>query len=482
MRELNPFENRLAAGLEAVVGPRRPVDAAGIARRAVTGGSLKPEWRRVLGPIGSGGPTRRAGAFRVAFAALVIGVAALVAITVGSRLIAPPPDETFQSSPVATAQPSSIVPRAGCSAWQERASHAARAWTVGRAPAAISSVGSGFIAVVSGGRYEIGNVVQGTDPQIGLLDPVTGALCSVVDVPDHDYISEGPIWSPDGSALAFVASIAPGWAAGDELEHEVFVLSSAGLFRAPGFGTLRWSLDGAGLSLLQTSHSPEAFATTLSVIRADDTTPVTFELCDPCRARNVVWNAAGTMLAGYFEDELEGQTGPRPPGIAIVDLRAMTVSTLSGVPDLENASGGQLTAWIDDSTVLGVRLDGHGFGIPIADPSRFVDLGMGHAVVGDTSPDGSREVVSLEGPGANDRFVIRERATGREVIIAQGPDLWGGGALWSPDGRQVILRKFDEAQQSFVDGIWIVDTDGSNLRQLTTLELQLTVGGWQPTW
>jgi hypothetical protein len=99
MNELSMFERRLAAGLEAVAGPRRDVDAIAIARtaasRAATGRSIMS---RVSALIGQGarvrgrrpgdlGASRRARALLVFVLIALITVLAIGAIAVGSGLV-----------------------------------------------------------------------------------------------------------------------------------------------------------------------------------------------------------------------------------------------------------------------------------------------------------------------------------------------------------------------------------------------------------
>src|SRR5437667_2673238 len=69
MSELSVFERRLAAGLEAIAGPRGDVDAIAIARaaasRAAVRSSILSRFSAVIGQVGVGVPGRRLGSVGV---------------------------------------------------------------------------------------------------------------------------------------------------------------------------------------------------------------------------------------------------------------------------------------------------------------------------------------------------------------------------------------------------------------------------------
>src|SRR5262245_11289932 len=107
-------------------------------------------------------------------------------------------------------QPTVPILAADCAEWQRRAATVASGWDVA-GPQPTSPAGAGLIATVSEGRSEVNNVLVGSDPVIGLLDPVTGSYCAVLTRSDADSIYPGPTWSEQGHAMAFVAAPAPGW-------------------------------------------------------------------------------------------------------------------------------------------------------------------------------------------------------------------------------------------------------------------------------
>jgi len=123
MSELSAFERRLAAGLDAIAGPRRTVDAIVIAQTAATqatvGRSILSRVSAVIGRdaratdqrLGRGGAGRRSGRPLVVLIAIGLMVALAVGVlVVGSGLVrqtsvVPPPAPSATLGPSATAEP-----------------------------------------------------------------------------------------------------------------------------------------------------------------------------------------------------------------------------------------------------------------------------------------------------------------------------------------------------------------------------------------
>jgi hypothetical protein len=133
MHELSAFERRLAAGLEAVAGPRRSIDAIAIARIAVSQAPVPSILSRFSAVIGQGadvrgrplgGPAERRRALMVLIAVALITAVAFGALAVGSGLVrvpsvapsqpdgvSPSPSLSVLTIPSPTASPALLVQR-----------------------------------------------------------------------------------------------------------------------------------------------------------------------------------------------------------------------------------------------------------------------------------------------------------------------------------------------------------------------------------
>jgi WD40-like Beta Propeller Repeat len=142
MNELNAFECRLAAGLDAYAGPRRSLDADAIARSAASRLPLRRSILLRLPAVVAPAPPFAWGAIAV-IALLVLALAAGALLTGG-------------------AQP--------------------------RLPAVVGPAGNGLIVYASGGDIFVGDAFTGTTTAI-----VTGTARDT-----------RPVFSPDGSRIAFI--------------------------------------------------------------------------------------------------------------------------------------------------------------------------------------------------------------------------------------------------------------------------------------
>jgi len=97
------------------------------------------------------------------------------------------------------------------------------------------------------------------------------------------------------------------------------------------------------------------------------------------------------------------------------------------------------------------------------DGSAEIPLAFGH---GSLSPDGRRVAYSDE----NNRLILMEVASKQKTIL-------GAGYLaprWSPDGAKIAFQR--ETPKGF--NLFVMNADGSNLRQLTDTTEYLSLAGW----
>jgi Tol biopolymer transport system component len=80
----------------------------------------------------------------------------------------------------------------------------------------------------------------------------------------------------------------------------------------------------------------------------------------------------------------------------------------------------------------------------------------------------------------NDSLFVTEIATGTRLRLLQGPYIDSSSVHWSPDSRMLAFARWEAGAQDAVRGIWLVNADGTGLRQLTTVSFVLA--SWQPAW
>jgi TolB protein len=82
------------------------------------------------------------------------------------------------------------------------------------------------------------------------------------------------------------------------------------------------------------------------------------------------------------------------------------------------------------------------------------------------SPDGTRLVFTRdvdEASSAGALYVVNLDGSGLRKITSG--DLYPGDAAWSPDGKEIVFEASDP--QTPFGGVWIVGSDGSELRNVT---------------
>jgi hypothetical protein len=490
MRELTGFEGRLATAIDDYAGPRRPIDAIGIARRAAETGGTQPMRPAILGGRSRATDTRSA--LRLA---LVAAVAATALIAGGLLVGALTQRQTATPSPA----PSLLAPTTSpstepsttanvldgtfsCAEAQAAAARTTTTWTAGPAPADPATAENGWIAI------------WGSDavPELYLIDPATGAPCLLARFPASanpaQATPQGPlgwvpprgplVWSPDGQALAFVVV--------GERTRDLYVWSLAGLAGPlisghDGLwpGTPSWSPDGSVLA------SPEQGNTGLNVItsvqlieRSGAPTRAVASGC-ACHLGQVVWSSSGRSIATtkrYAEGNRDG-----------IVAGAVDATHLQDVPILQDPAmqviSEQVLGFVDEQSLLLVN----------PSPQRFTARSITGGTNRDLGPTRLMPTMLEQGPlvlapdrsawlfGRISSYGVLEIGTGAETLLRGTAD--GMAAGWAPNSR--ALGYVDMVQDAG-QGVWVVNRDGSGTREVVAgpyvLEDPLSPFAWQPVW
>jgi TolB protein len=128
--------------------------------------------------------------------------------------------------------------------------------------------------------------------------------------------------------------------------------------------------------------------------------------------------------------------------------------------------------WTESGHIFTVHADGTGL--------TQVTSGDGAEFAPDWSPDGThRAVAAREGPGISTRIFILDLATeqmrpiteDQAAYVDMEPD-------YSPDGTQIVFVR--QGVSSELSALFVVNLDGSGLRQLTPWELDAIDPSWSP--
>ena len=136
-----------------------------------------------------------------------------------------------------------------------------------------------------------------------------------------------------------------------------------------------------------------------------------------------------------------------------------------------------LTLGINAQTQLWIMNgDGSNQHLLLNDPS-FLDDGASF------SPDGS-QIVFNRCPIVNNALTgcniyrVEADGTGLTAINAFQTDVFDGAPVYSPDGGTIAFEGFNK--DGFLEVIWLMNADGSNIRPLTPPELEAGAPDWSP--
>jgi hypothetical protein len=494
MRELIGFEQQLAAALEDIAGPRRPVDPAAIARRAAQAGGTRAMRPAILGrrpaATGSGTTLRLALVAALVAAALVAGGLLVGALTQQPTISPSPAPSSLATTTLPSVEPSS-VPNAmrgtfSCAEAQAAAARTTTTWTAGPAPADPSTAENGWIAIWGGDAV----------PMLYLVDPTTGAPCLLARF--ENYASpppdgEGPlawapfrgplVWSPDGQALAFVVVTDNGGG------RDLFVWSMAGLAgplitRHDGkwAGIPSWSPDGSLLAAPDVGTMGVG-PTDIWILDRDGGKRAIASGCE-CHLGQVVWSASGRTIATTTRDGRLVSEGDEDGIVAgsIVDDRLQVVPILAD--PVSSGFTEQVYGFVDDETLVLMN----------PSPQRFTAHPIGGGPDRDLGPTRLTPKMLEQSPLslAPDRsawlfsrissYGVLDIGTGAETMLLGTTDGMMSG--WAPNSQAI---GYVDMLQHQAQGVWVVNRDGTGNRRVIAGPYvwsygEGTVFAWQPVW
>jgi hypothetical protein len=370
---------------------------------------------------------------------------------------------------------------------------------LGATPACPGATGEGDITDTSesaGADWISAPPAEGTDPHPGAIaaltgdlpdlplavvrvDASTGGACRLIGLP-ADLTVTALDWSPAGDALA-ISAIDPTTTIG-----ELLVWSAAGITRAwagPEAPHVGWSPDGWMIAVATRAGG--------AILSADGSPPIAFDQA----GERPSWSPGGSRIALW---EPRRPAGPTPDG------RTVIVTAADGVSAVLESDGTVPISWLDDQTLLGFKasrgtlhaIPVDGSGSPRPWPGAEPQISMvGHGGTFVFSPDSSFAAFTLPGvEGATGLFVVDRRSGGPNEVAGvdgTGRSLAIQGLAWSPDSESIAYSVVDQGSGT-MQGLWLVDNDGKDLRRITDRPFVLADqraygdgpdgGSWQPVW
>ena len=294
------------------------------------------------------------------------------------------------------------------------------------------------------------------------VEGVDGVLVIGVDGTGERYLAEGsgPVWSPDGMEIAFTRAVDGG--------DDLFVMNSDGsdrrqLTHADGNDrNPAWSPDGERIAFdseRDADLSEETPDSDIYVMNADGSDRR--RLTDGgVRNYRPVWSPDGVRIAytthewRYFYIYSINADGS--------DRQRLTYTSDDRDP-----------VWSPDGWSIAFTSDREGNYLSLVteidgtDQSRVVDTGPGAPV---WSPGGAHIAFSCCPGYLGYISVVDTGGAGfpRRLAETAGTD-WDKDPVWSPDGTRMALTRSVSAENElgFVDEIFLIDADGTNLMQVT---------------
>ena len=280
-------------------------------------------------------------------------------------------------------------------------------------------------------------------------------------------------WSPDGSRLAVAATVTRG------VNTDGYdILDTIGIYivemetgrqmllqpPVPLDGLtdqLSWSPNGRQLAYTSEGR--------LWVVNVDGSDP--YELTDTFVRGGAAWSPDGISIA-YIRESLQSYTRH----LYIAQADGAQNRMLSG--DLEDAS---FSVWSPDGSqlafVAGDVLDPNLYVVDPSNGSPYLVTENIYSATGSSpawSPDG-QQIVYESSQYPNDLYIVNADGTGeRRLTDNEANEMYGfRKPIWTPDGQQIVFIR---------DGVFLINIDGSNFRQVTQNTQQLfSLNWWRPS-
>lgn len=329
------------------------------------------------------------------------------------------------------------------------------------------------------------------DPKLTLpvpIPPTTGSESGLelTRLTDDTASDMGGEWSPDGTRIA--------WVSNRTGNYQIWVMNADGTQKAQVtqepmvHGWTRWSPDST--SLVYWGFDPATQTHGIYTRRADGSDPRTIVTATDYLDRPD-WHPNGQDIAYAALSNGNWDVWVAQVGAREIELFRMTTS-----PDMESNP-----LWHPDGSAIAYKVAPSGeYSLTIQNILTF-EGGYANPTIhqwesaqaiqmNDWSPDGGCIAYTAEiltNASGEDRIsyaaVVEEVAyangtvtPGNPVVLANRCTLGDRGPVFSPDGQQVAFWAWDKSYRAT---LWVSDSEGSNLQQVTTLGFDMAPQ-WRP--
>lgn len=275
---------------------------------------------------------------------------------------------------------------------------------------------------------------------------------------------EDPMWSPDGSRIAYSVQ-------GDDSLYRVLVTDKEGKNEVPltdgaiDSRLVKWTSDGRHL-VFTGNELPGIHIFTMGLDGGGQTRLTGGDR----QVYSVAWSPDGRHVA-FMADRL----GVERVMVADADGRNITQIASS----THRVIGPK---WSPDGRRIVYAAYGHHDRVYVVDiaSGRQVELTDPSFDAGapDWSPDGRLIAVDIRQEGGPILALLNADGSGRTIVSdpVSHALVIGEGPLWSPDGKRIAFLRGDEQAGE----IYVVNSDGSNVVRLTNTDNQAGWPDWSP--